>query len=212
MRYYLRHGRPDQARQLAEMGAEVFSCGGLQTMAAYLEATGAYDEAEAYILRARERYPDAWNVYWGLIGFYHRMAHVRGVRPYEAKFTKLAKDIFPHGVERVRLASFTAPPTDGAQFVSEPPAFQFGPDAAAFRQAGLRKHDVVVAWDGWRVRTERQFRAVWGFDDDPAFTFIIWRSGNYLEVHARREGRWFEVDVADFKGAATRPTGASSAK
>ena len=190
LRYYLRRGERERARNLARRADAVGSAGGFLAMATFLEATGAYAEAEEHMLAERQRYPREAEPHWALIGFYHRMAHVRGVRAYEARFAKITKDIFPLGLEKLALPSLQGPPTAGVLFTTETPAL---------RRNGMHKGDVAVAWDGWRVRNVRQYEAVREFDADPSFKLIIWRSGNYVEVPARRLGRRFGMNLADYK-------------
>jgi len=188
VKHYLRTGRRGRAREIAQMSADVGSASGMITMASFLEQTGRYDEAERTIQSRRERYPhdepDS-----DLIGFYHRMAHVRKVGAYEARFAAATKDIFPRGLEKVDPASLAGPPADGAVFTSENPAMV---------RNGVRKGDVVVAVDGWRVRTSEQYYEARAFDDDPDFRLIVWRDGKYVELPARRLFRSFGTQMEDY--------------
>jgi hypothetical protein len=197
MEYHLRHGGRRRAVEIARGAASVGSKGGMLTLASFLEETGEFGKAETLIRKARDRYPpeDEKELDWVLIGFYHRMAHVRGVRSYETRFTTAAKDVFPAGLEPVRLSSFQAPPSDGVLFTSETPAL---------RRQGMRKGDVAVALNGWRLRTSRQLYAAREFDHDPRMTFIIWRAGQYLEIPARRINHRFGMELANYKPVAPR--------
>jgi hypothetical protein len=190
--YYLRTGNIRRAREIAEMSAEVGSFGGMLQMALFLEGTGRYADAEKRIIAARQRYPKKgpYNV---LIGFYHRMAHVRKVASYEGRFVEQTKDILPKGLERADLASQTAPPTDGVQFTEETPTL---------RRNRLHKGDVVVAVDGWRVRTQEQYYVVRDFDTNPDFRLILWRGNKYEEVAARCLYRRFGTDLATYRSNA----------
>jgi hypothetical protein len=74
-------------------------------------------------------------------------------------------------------------------------------EATSARRASLTDvevPDVVVALDGWRVRTLHEHYAIRSFDDDPDFLPIVWRDGKYLEVAARRLFRSFGVDMSDY--------------
>jgi hypothetical protein len=188
VKHYLRTGDRRRAREIAEMSADVGSDTGMTTMAAFLEQTGHFDGAERTLLSRRARYPhdepDS-----DLIGFYHRMAHVRKLAAYEARFEVAAKDVFPRGVEKVDPGSLAGVPADGAVFTSESPAMV---------RNGVRKGDVVVAVDGWRVRSSGQYLTAREFDDDPDFRLIVWRDGKYVELPVRRLFRSFGTQMVDY--------------
>ena len=201
VRYYLRIGRRARAREIAEMAAQVGSSEGILTMARFLEETGQYAEAEDLIRRERERYPEE-GPNFVLIGFHYRMSHVQRSPSYDRSFAQQTRDLFSRGLEKVALTSFTGQPVDGATFTGEAPALL---------RNGLRKGDVVVALDGWRVRTFQQYAAIRSFDDDPTFRLIIWRDGKYAEVAARRMFRAFGVDMSDYPPRHERPPGSAAA-
>jgi hypothetical protein len=200
MSYYLRHGHPERARALAQMAADVGSAGGYYVMAGFLEQTGDYAAAEQWTRDERERYPQK-GPNFGLIGFYYRMAHERRLAQYDAKFREASAAVFPRGLEKAELASLHAPPADGVRFATETPAL---------RRSGLRIGDIVVAWDGWRVRDESQFEAVRAFSAEPDFRLIVWRDDTYLEVAPHRQGRRFYVQIASYKPPKSPPAGAST--
>jgi len=195
MSYYLRHGRRDRAKEIAELAADVGSAGGYLTMSSFLEQTGDPAGAEQQLLDERERYPDK-EPDTSLLGFYYRMVHERHVTSYEAKFRKALAEVFPQGLESVELSSLHEPPTDGLQYTSE---------SATLHRNGLEKSDVVVAWDGWRVRNRGQYEAAREFGQDLDFRLIVWRKDAYLQVGVHSQSRRFDVDLASYT-ARSRPT------
>jgi tetratricopeptide (TPR) repeat protein len=201
VKHYLRDGRRARAKEIAEMAAEVGSAEGLLTMAGFLEEPGRYEEAEGLIRRVRERYPEDGPDFV-LFGFHHRMVHVRRLPSYERSLAQETRDLFPRGLEMVTLASLTGPPIDGATFTEETPSL---------RRNGMQKGDVVVALDGWRVRTLQQYYAIRSFDDDPDLRLIIWRDGKYAEVAARRMYRSFGAEMSDYPPRHERSPGSAPA-
>jgi len=99
------------------------------------------------------------------------------------------KDVFPRGVEKIDPGSLAGAPADGAVFTSESPAMV---------RNGVRKGDVVVAIDGWRVRSSGQYLTAREFDDDPDFRLIVWRDGKYVELPVRRLFRSFGTQMVDY--------------
>lgn len=179
VRHYLKTGRRARARAIAEMARETGSASGFLTMAAFLEETGRFSEAEDQILGERRRYPEDGPLH-ELIGFYFRMARLRKVTSYEAKLVDAIKGIFPDGLEGATLASFHEAPVDGAALVSDTPSL---------REKGIRRNAVVVALDGWRVRSKDQYAIIRAFDASPDMRFIVWQQGQYSEMLVRNLGR-----------------------
>jgi hypothetical protein len=188
MKYHLRHGRRARAQEIARAVDEVGSGVGMETMSSFLEETGRYAEAERHLQDEAERYPGL-DPNYVMIAFYHRMAHERGDAAYEAKFRKAAEGIFAATPERADRAALAEPPKDGALIASETPSLTL---------SGLRRGDVIVALDGWRVRDDRQYTAVRAFDDDPEMRFVVWRDDKYVEIAARRLGRRFGVRLRPY--------------
>lgn len=120
------------------------------------------------------------------LGFYYRMVHERKRKDYEGRFRDLLGDDFPNGLERVHLGSFSGGPRDGVSILKHSPAAH---------AAGIRAGDVVVALDGYRVRTRRQYFVISHFSDGPDMTVIVFRHPGYIELKARTVGRalWNEA-------------------
>ena len=185
---YLRTGRRDRAGELARRAGNVYSSAGLTVLASYLEKTGDYAGAERTLRAAQKRYPDA-DFKLDFLGLYHRVGHLRNVRAYEAKFREESRELFPRGLERVDLASLAGPPTDGAlvQDVSPP-----------LHRAHIQGGEVIVALDGFRVRSPEQYDAVLSFDDSPDVRWIVWRAPGYLEVRLRSIDRRFHFQMRTY--------------
>ena len=189
--YYLSHGRRDRAREIAEMAGEVNSYGGLLTLASYLEKTGDFTGAESTMVAAAERYPDTDNLVERL-GFYHRLGHVRGIAAYKRKFDDAARSTFPRGLEPVTLESLSGPLNDGVVVLKS---------NARLRRAGIRGGEIIVAFDGWRVRTQAQYAAIREFDDSPDVRWIVWQGSKYIEVKLRSPDRYFDFEIRTFARA-----------
>src|SRR5205823_2684558 len=145
VRYYYDHGRVHDAEAVAAAAADVASGGGLQTQAELFDAEGRYDEAErAYRELARHYTSDTAPL--GM--FLMRRALEAHDKALEVRSADLLRHDFPNGLEHVTTYALDASPTDGVTFK------RFGRRPASF---GLEAMDVVVAVDGWRVRTARQF-------------------------------------------------------
>jgi S1-C subfamily serine protease len=72
----------------------------------------------------------------------------------------------------------------------------FGDRAAA---AGLRRTDVIVAVDGWRVRNVSQYLAASRFVHDEKMTFLVWRDGRYQDLSARVPERSMGTRLKDYR-------------
>lgn len=192
--HYFRSGAPQKAKEVADMLADIGSSGAFRALARYHELAGDYAAAEKDLDDWRERYQDYDAAYYRL-GFYYRMQQ-RNVAPYQGKFRALTKTLFPKGLEAMDLAALgSTPPTDGAIFTGESPSL---------RRNGLFKGDIVVACNGWRVRSSEQYATLRELDPDPQFHLVVWRKGLYVEVTARRVGHLFGVDMHSYRAAGTR--------
>jgi tetratricopeptide (TPR) repeat protein len=177
--YYFDQGMTEKAIKVASMAAEVYSGGGLQIMGRTLERMGRYAEAEAYYQKIAKRYDKSAD----LDQFYIRREHRAPDGPYRTQAAAAAKAVFPAGIQRVSLADFHAPPTDG-QPVEEPLL-------PKFRRFGARLGDVIVALDGFRVQNAAQYFCIRGLSDDPNMTAIVWRNGRYEEIKGQFKRRRF---------------------
>ncbi|HEU0106948.1 MAG TPA: tetratricopeptide repeat protein [Vicinamibacteria bacterium] len=161
--YYLDRSRVDRAREVAQMAADVYSGGGLETMAYFQERTGHYAEAEDWRQKNVQRYGNSAQA--ALDEFYLRYEHRIADGRFGGRSVAALAKVFPGGLERVSLAELTAPPPPGDDV----------------RMEG----DTVVAINGYRVHNDQQARVVWTFDDRPDWTMIVWRQGRYVEEKGR---------------------------
>ncbi len=141
--YYYDHGQTDKAMAIAKDAAEVYSSRGLETMMKLLEKMGRLDEAEGYGQKILERYDESDE----LAAFYKRHSEDKDTR-FKAKFDDLVLKVFPLGLTKVTLASFSGPPASGMNFTETSETMQ---------QNGLSSQQVVVALDGYGVQNEAQY-------------------------------------------------------
>ena len=109
VRYHLKKGQTDKAREIADEAGEVYSDRGLEAKAVFLEATTNYDEAFEWFARIEERYDDSAP----LIAFCLRYKALTGDTRFDAELQKRMKKLFPKGMEKVSFNDFHGPPTDG---------------------------------------------------------------------------------------------------
>jgi hypothetical protein len=191
--YEYTHGRSAEAWRLATDAAETYSGTGLAILAGLSERTGALAKAEDLYQKIAERYKQEAS----LLSFYLRVQATGDAR-YAAAAAPIAAKLFPQGLQRVGVADFTTgTPPDRGLSVEGP-----GRRLAA---AGVRGGDILVALDGYRVRTEDQYDVVWRLSKDPAMTFIVYRNGSYLAA----TGRFPRRAIADNLREWTRPAVAS---
>jgi hypothetical protein len=179
------HEQPQKAQAIASEAAEVYSYGGLETMARLKEKHGQLKDALDYYGKIAERYNHAEEV----DAFYARN------RDKDPQYKEIAdrqeKKLFPNGMEKVSLADLKTPPEDGVSVTS-----------TSYKSAAMnvRAGDVVVAIDGIRVHDEEQYYFARGLKTDSKFQLIVWNRGSgYHEVNANVPGRRFGVDMADYR-------------
>jgi tetratricopeptide (TPR) repeat protein len=167
--YYFRRGDKVKAERVARIAAEVYSGQGLLTMAELMDRMGHYQEAEDYYRKVKERYEmDA-----PLKRFYVRYRHDVGGPLFAAEADAAMKELFPAGLQQVKLADFSLAPSDGVSVA---------PSQEAQKLTGLAQGDVIVAIDGYRVRTVEQYRAIRGFRAPAKKPMMVWQQGAYVEM------------------------------
>jgi hypothetical protein len=181
--YDERHGRPEEALEIARDAAGTYSWSGLDTLAWLQEERGRTAEAETLYQQMVERYdtPEA------LYDFYARLIEAGQTR-YEARQKQLLADTFPGGMEKVGSSLPGAPP-DGVMFVNPMPA------AVA---AGFHHRDVVVALDGIRIHNKGQWHLVRRQEKTGPLRVLVYRNGAYQEVTATFEGRRIPTGLERF--------------
>jgi len=178
--YDLRHGNKDEALKVAKFAGDVNSEMGLSTYMFALEAVGRLDEAETVARQNSEEYSDPdW-----LRGF-----HLRHRDRYPQVYAQELADSFPDGLVHAKLSDFAGTPSAGTQVRS---------DSDTLKGAGLQPGDVIVALDGYKTGTERQYDFVRALSSDSHMDFIAWRDGKYFETKALVPGRRMMVDIGDY--------------
>jgi hypothetical protein len=190
--YELRKGRTEQALAVARAAAETYSSAGLRTYARLLERLRRFDEAREQYEAIRERY----NETQPLEQFAVRAFFSRGDARYESLAEAAVARDFPYGLERISRAELTAPPYQGVLILDE---------TAEGRRVGIHQDDIVVAIDGYRVRTHQQYMTVRAFKVDPHVEWIVWRDGRYFEVAAELPGRSFGSKFTQWTAQGRRP-------
>jgi hypothetical protein len=184
--YEYGRGRKAEALRLAQGAAETYSSVGLKTLAWVLERNGELAQAEDYYRRHDTRYGAEPS---NLIGFYKRSVD-KGARQYESAFKAELAKAFPGGLEPVASIRRDEPPKDGARAAS---------GNARSAAAGLFPGNVIVALDGYRVRTQAQFQIVRSFTEDPAMTLLVWNGKGYVEIKTSQKYRRFGIEIEDYK-------------
>lgn len=173
--YDLDHGLYDEVRLLASK-ADLSTEKGQTINFWLLERSGKLDEAEAcgkVILATFKRQ-------WPLAELYaSHQDH------FPSQFAEEERSLFPKGLVKVSLASFSGKPLTGA-VLCDGPDFVMTLNGPKWRmdRVGLQANDVVVALDGYRVESGTQYTFVKNLSQDPKMDFIIWRDSSYREINA----------------------------
>lgn len=187
IRYKFAHGKRAEAEKLAMFAGEVYSERGLESLARYYEMTGQLKKAEQTLIDNAERYEK--NGKMPLVAFYVRNA---GKDPrYKAECNKTIATTFNGSMKKVVLADFKAPPTEGT-LITE--------DNSSLKGTPLVKGSIVVACNGYLIKSIDQFHVARAIATGDFLTAIVWNGSKYLE--ARRpvvDGNYFGIGVADYK-------------
>jgi hypothetical protein len=165
--YYYDHGRKEVAFRIAREAATVYSSAGLETMAALLERTDDFEQAEEYYRKIDERYDGQHE----RAAFYLRNQS-KSLRYAEALRETTAK-LLPDGIQIVDFKSLDAAPIDGILITQT---------SAVMQNIGIFRGDVLVALDGRRIRNKEQYYFFRDGSKDPNISYIVWRGGHYVQV------------------------------
>jgi len=185
VRYYLKKGQTDKARQIADAASEVYSSVGLEAKATFLELTGDYGGAFEWYRKIEERYDDSSR----LLEFCLRYKARTGDRRFEAEAQKRLKRIFPNGLEKVTFADFHGPPTDGVLIEEQ---------TDRLTEAGLKTGDVIVAVYGIRVHNFAQYACGRALSEAPALDLIVWQGSAYHELKPSPPDHRFGGNFGDY--------------
>ena len=103
----------------------------------------------------------------------------------------MLRSLFPEGLEPLAMQNLPARGTEGVRFAT------FGPRAKAL---GMQFTDIIVAVNGWRVRTANQYISVTRFSNDDLLTLTVWRDGKYRELRLKVPERSFGTRFTDHRG------------
>jgi hypothetical protein len=177
------HGRKEKALAIAKDGAEVYSFGGLETMAKLQEKHGELKDAEQNFKNIAERYENDRP----LTAFYRRNQDKEPA--FKALLEKAEHEVFPDGLKKVEFAALHDAPETGAIILGD------SPKAGG---VGLHKDDVIVALNGYRVANEKQYLYIRGLDDDPVLHIISWNAQGYHDISANVQGRSFGIHFGEY--------------
>jgi tetratricopeptide (TPR) repeat protein len=183
--YYLRNGRTQEARQLADFAGEVYSDDGLLAKADYLETVGDYTGAYQWYSKIGERYDD----YTDVIAYTIRHKAKTGDTQFDALVQDQLTKVFPNGVEKAGLANFQSPPADGVLIKQA---------TDRTHAAGMKAGDVIVAINGVRTYTFNQYICGLKVDTGPEMDLIVWQGNRYSEIKTSPPGHHFGGKFVDY--------------
>ncbi len=185
IRYYLKQGNKDKARDLAEMAGAVYSYNGLEAKAQFLEETGDMTGAFEWYQRIEDRYGRSGPV----MMFCARYKAKTGDARYDNELQRRMSSLFPSGLTAAKLADFSTAPTDGV-IVRE--------ENNLTREAGINAGDIIVAAQGIRVHNIEQYMYARETLTDPQLTLIVWKRGTYREIRSSPPEHRFNVDFGTY--------------
>jgi tetratricopeptide (TPR) repeat protein len=185
VKYYLKKGQIEKARQIADAGAEVYSATGLAAKGVFLEQTTNYDDAFEWFSKIEERYDDSGP----LISFCERYKALTGDTRFEPAVKQRQQKVFPKGIENVTLTSFKGAPVDGVLIRQQ---------SDLLTAANLKAGDVIVALNGIHTHTFAQYLYVRDSLDSPELDLIVWQGTGYHEIKASPPKHLFGADFGDY--------------
>jgi tetratricopeptide (TPR) repeat protein len=182
VRYWHKHQQDARADAIAQEAGMVYSFRGLRAQAVFLELTSNYDGAFEWFAKIEERYNDPTPV----MDFCFRYKAKTGDSRFEAEVQKRTGKLFPRGLEKVTLADFKSPPTDGVTFRQE---------NELMKANGLTGNDIIVAVYGIRVHNATQYMYARTLKETPEMDLIVWQGNAYREIAANPPRHLFGVDI-----------------
>jgi hypothetical protein len=184
--YYFDHGQKARALKVAESAAETYSSRGLFAMARLMERMGRLDDAELYYGRMSQRYEEKEQ----LLGFFYRQSSVLKNRQFDRRLEKMMPEVFPKGLEKLDRAKLPATPTDGVVVQGS---------SERTKKYELPYGAVVVALDGFRVHTLKEYDAVLALSQAAEMNLVVWRAVSYDDIRASLWDRSFYAELKDYK-------------
>lgn len=162
-----------EAFRVAEGAAEVYSGGGLTTLAQLQEKTGRYRAAHETWTKYAERYRESNDLHQ----FLFRQVKA-GRTEFKEEADRLEHEIFPDG--RVRYVRPAGAPVQGLLLSA------LKLDAA---DQGFKGGDLIVAIEGFAVTTRPQWRVLLMEAPKDTVAVVLFRHGSFLEISPRFKTR-----------------------
>ncbi len=185
VRYYFDTGRSERALELASEAADVYSEAGLSVYGEALERAGRFDEAESSYRAIAARYDDRDT----LLAFLLRRRGQPGAERYRDETTTLLAELFGGELQHANATSLRDAPAKGVRVTWR---------SKLAEGEGVQLDDVVVALDGVRVHTSRQYEIVKSLNSTELRTYTLWRDGQYLDLKVRAPHRWVGLGYEDY--------------
>lgn len=185
VRYYLKHGQTDKARQIASVSGVVYSYYGLEAEGIFFETTRNYDQAFDWYKKIEDRYNDDSD----LVGFCLRYKTLTGDTRFDSVVRERLGNVFPRGMEKVSLADFHDPPRNGVLIQGE---------NELLTAAGLKMGNVIVALGGVRTHSFAEYQYMRDSQLAPELDLIVWQDNKYREIKASPPSHRFNVELDDY--------------
>jgi hypothetical protein len=187
--YDLDHGLTDEALALGKKASvDTSSEAGLDAYFDALESSGRLDEAKVAAHQVSQLFDDTWPEIVLFSGHPDKFPDDNAAE---------LKRIFPDGIQKAELGSFSGPPMKGMRLDDDD---QDERTNWILEPAHLKRGDIMVALDGYRTDTAMQYFYIQARGHGPDMNFILWRDGKYQEVKAYVPHRRFLLSVDQVQG------------
>jgi tetratricopeptide (TPR) repeat protein len=189
----LDRGDAREALRIARRAADVYSAGGLSTLALARERLQEFDEAARLYAAITERYEDKRRENAFFVRYRQRHEDPR----FQEEARRATAELFPGGLVRRSLEDFKRAGHRGGVM------FDARNLSEAWRRVGIRPGDFLVGLDGWAVEGRDQLDAVLSFADAPRVSVVVLRRGAGLIEFSGAYPRWKYGPVAATVPAST---------
>ncbi|MBA3992984.1 MAG: hypothetical protein C0469_05595 [Cyanobacteria bacterium DS2.3.42] len=198
IQYRYEHGQKEKAAELAQFAAEVYSARGLISLARHNERLCKLSEAEETYRKVLGRY----GYKWPLAAFYIRYSDKD--KKYAQEASVLTKEIFPTGMKKVTLASFTEKPKRGLEVESTDWLTDKAP---------IERKDIIVAVNGYEVINKDQFDLARNLATKPSAWVIYWHEKEFKETTRQTvNNNYLRLDVKALESPEEKAKKAAEAK
>lgn len=174
--YYKSKGNDAKAREVADHNEEVYSQKGLVSALALAVAEKDTARAKKLARAIEERYGDSM--------------YIPVAAWQDGKNEKLLRQIFPDGIRKATLADFKKEEIYKGPRISE--------NSLTVKMAGLRVGDVVLAVDGQRVESFRQYFMLMATGMEPRVRILYRRGKKFAEVECVLPNRRLDTQMPDY--------------